>query len=87
MKIVSAASRYLYLREYNPSGTLCKTLNAIVKSYYCLLIAKKRLATVGSYRLPGWGPKDSEHAWLNTLEEMATIRCQWRSCCSFLIDP
>ena len=47
----------------------------------------KRLATVGSCRLPGWGPKDPEHAWLNTLEEMATNRCQWRSCCSFLIDP
>ena len=47
----------------------------------------KRLATVGSCRLPGWGPKDPQHAWLNTLEEMASNRCQWRSCCSFLIDP
>ena len=46
-----------------------------------------RLATFGSCRLPGWGPKDPQHAWLNTLEEMATNRCQWRSCCSFLIDP
>ena len=45
----------------------------------------KGLATVGSCRLPGWGPKDPEHAWLNTLEEMATNRCQWRSCSS-LID-
>ena len=47
----------------------------------------KRLASVGSCRLPVWGPKDSEHAWLNTLEDMASDRCQRRSCCSFLIDP
>ena len=32
----------------------------------------KRLATVGSCRLPGWGPKDPEHASLDTLEEMAS---------------
>ena len=47
----------------------------------------KRLATVGSCRLPSRGPKDQEHAWLNTLEEMTTNRCQWQSCCSFLVDP
>ena len=47
----------------------------------------KSLAKVGSCRLHGWGPKDPEQAWLKTLEEMATNRCQWRSCCSFLIDP
>ena len=47
----------------------------------------ERLAAIDSCRLPGRGPKDPQHAWLNTLEEMATNRCQWRSCCSFLIDP
>ena len=47
----------------------------------------QRLATVGSCRLPVWGLKDPEHAWLSTFEDMATNRCQWHSCCSFLLDP
>ena len=34
----------------------------------------------------GWGPRDSAHKWLSTLEDMARDRCQWRSCCNFLID-
>jgi exonuclease III len=40
------------------------------------------LASVGSSRLPGWGPKDSEHRWLETLEDMAQSRSQWRVCCT-----
>ena len=43
-----------------------------------------RLATVGSCRLPGWGPKDPEHTWLHTLEGWLVTGV---SCCSFLIDP
>ncbi|MES9976933.1 MAG: reverse transcriptase domain-containing protein [Candidatus Thiodiazotropha sp.] len=39
------------------------------------------LAAVGSSRLPGWGPRDSESVWLHTLEDMARNRSQWRSCC------
>jgi hypothetical protein len=35
-------------------------------------------ASVGSSRLPGWGPKYFEHCWLETLEDMAQIRTQWR---------
>ncbi|KER25781.1 hypothetical protein T265_06816 [Opisthorchis viverrini] len=42
---------------------------------------KKRL---GSTRLPGWGPRDPHCAWLETLQDMAANRCQWRSCCRFL---
>ena len=42
------------------------------------------LASVGRSRLPGWGPKDTECAWLQTLAEMAGNRTQWRTCCSSL---
>ena len=48
--------------------------------------AIRKLAAVGPCRLPGWGSKDSAHKWLSTLEDMARDRCQWRSCCNFLID-
>jgi hypothetical protein len=45
-----------------------------------------RLASVGSVRLPGWGPKESQCLWLETLMDMAQDRTQWRSCCSFLLS-
>ena len=48
--------------------------------------ATRKLAAVGQCRLPEWGPRDSAHKWLFTLEDMARDRCQWRSCCNFLID-
>ncbi|KER32996.1 hypothetical protein T265_01083 [Opisthorchis viverrini] len=32
----------------------------------------------------GWGPRDPHCAWLETLQDMAANRCQWRSCCQFL---
>ena len=48
--------------------------------------ATRKLDAVGPYRLPGWGPRDSAHKWLSTLEDMARNRYQWRSCCNFLID-
>ena len=48
--------------------------------------ATREVAAVGQCRLPGWGPRDSAHKWLSTLEDMARDRCQWRSCCNFLID-
>ncbi|KER23939.1 hypothetical protein T265_08298 [Opisthorchis viverrini] len=44
----------------------------------------KRLGAVGATRLPGWGPRDPHCAWLETLQDMAANRCQWRSCCQFL---
>ncbi|KAG5449306.1 hypothetical protein CSKR_100608 [Clonorchis sinensis] len=44
----------------------------------------KRLGAVGATRLPGWGPRDPQCAWLETLQDMAANRCQWRSCCQFL---
>ncbi|KAG5442307.1 hypothetical protein CSKR_109878 [Clonorchis sinensis] len=44
----------------------------------------KRLGAVGATRLPGWGPRDPYCAWLETLQDMAANRCQWRSCCRFL---
>ena len=47
--------------------------------------ATRKLAAVGPCRLPGWGPRDSAHKWLSTLEDMARDRCQWRSCCNLLI--
>jgi hypothetical protein len=39
-----------------------------------------RLAKVGRNRLPGWGPKDTECGWLETLQDMAQNRSQWREC-------
>ena len=39
-----------------------------------------KLSRVGSCRLPGWGPKDQSHRWLETLTEMAQSRSQWRMC-------
>jgi hypothetical protein len=44
----------------------------------------RSLGRVGSVRLPGWGVRDSPHAWLETLCDMAVNRCQWRSCCQTL---
>ena len=38
--------------------------------------SRKRLASVGSCCLPCRGPNDPQHAWLNTLEDMASNRCQ-----------
>ena len=48
--------------------------------------ATRMLAAVGPCQLPSRGPRDPAHVWLSTLEDMAYDRCQWRSCCSFLID-
>ena len=48
--------------------------------------ATRKLAAVGPCRLPSWGPRDSAHIWLSTLEDIARNLCQWCSCCNFLID-
>ena len=47
--------------------------------------ATRNLAAVGPCRLPGWGPRDLEHKWLFTLEDMARDQCQWHSCCNSLL--
>jgi hypothetical protein len=39
-----------------------------------------QLSRVGNCRLPGWGPRDDSHQWLETLTDMAQSRSQWRSC-------
>jgi hypothetical protein len=39
-----------------------------------------KLSRVGNCRLPGWGPRDAMHQWLETLADMAQSRSQWRSC-------
>ncbi|CAH8492285.1 unnamed protein product [Dicrocoelium dendriticum] len=44
--------------------------------------ATSSLAAVGPVRLPGWGPRDAELQWLETLDVMARNRHQWRQCCS-----
>ncbi|KER26806.1 hypothetical protein T265_06018 [Opisthorchis viverrini] len=44
----------------------------------------KRLGAVGATRFPGWGPRDPHCAWLETLQDIAFNRCQWRFCCQFL---
>jgi hypothetical protein len=48
--------------------------------------ATTKLATVGRVRLPGWGPRDSQNRWLETLGDMATNRVQWRECCRCLAE-
>ena len=45
----------------------------------------KGLGSVGAVRLPGWGPRDHQSAWLETVRDMALNRSQWRSCCQFLV--
>ena len=45
----------------------------------------KRLSVVDSVRLPGWGPRDPRCVWLETVQDMASNRSQWRSCCRFLV--
>ena len=47
--------------------------------------ATSRLGTVGSCRLPGWGPRSPPFAWLETLRDMAFDRSQWRTCCKHLV--
>ena len=44
------------------------------------------LSRAGSARLPGWGPRDSSNLWLETLEDMARCRSQWRSCIHSLVS-
>ncbi|CAH8647362.1 unnamed protein product [Dicrocoelium dendriticum] len=44
-----------------------------------------KLGAVGPSRLPGWSPRDSPCAWLETLQDMARNRHQWRVCCRLLI--
>ncbi|KAG5455245.1 hypothetical protein CSKR_106449 [Clonorchis sinensis] len=39
-----------------------------------------KLSCAGHCRLPGWGPRDGPHQWLETLSDMAQSRPQWRSC-------
>ena len=46
-----------------------------------------RLASVGPCRLPGWGARDAQSVWLDTLKDMAGNRGQWKSCCGFLCPP
>ncbi|TNN10218.1 endonuclease-reverse transcriptase, partial [Schistosoma japonicum] len=36
------------------------------------------LSHVGRCRLRGWGPRDESHQWLETLNDMAQNRSQWR---------
>jgi hypothetical protein len=38
------------------------------------------LSKTGRCRLPGWGPRDHPHRWLETLSDMAVCRSQWRAC-------
>ncbi|TNN04741.1 endonuclease-reverse transcriptase, partial [Schistosoma japonicum] len=38
------------------------------------------LSYVGRCRLRGWGPRDESHQWLETLNDMAQNRLQWRRC-------
>jgi hypothetical protein len=44
----------------------------------------RSLGSVGAARLPGWGPRDPPCVWLETLQDMAANRCQWRTCCQHL---
>ncbi|KER32957.1 hypothetical protein T265_01048 [Opisthorchis viverrini] len=44
----------------------------------------KRLSAVGATCLPGLGPRDPHCVCLETLQDMAANRYQWRSCCQFL---
>ncbi|CAH8430565.1 unnamed protein product [Schistosoma mattheei] len=45
------------------------------------------LSHVGRCRLPGWGPRDDSNRWLETLNDMAQNRLQWRRCIHSLCSP
>jgi hypothetical protein len=45
-----------------------------------------RLSRVGDSRLPGWGPKDDDSRWLETLKDMARSRSDWRACCFHILS-
>ncbi|CAH8481648.1 unnamed protein product [Schistosoma intercalatum] len=45
------------------------------------------LSHVGRCRLPGWGPRDVSNRWLETLNDMAQNRLQWRRCIHSLCSP
>ena len=44
------------------------------------------LAIVGRSRLPGWGVKDTDYCWLETLREMAQNRTQWKECSIYCLN-
>jgi hypothetical protein len=52
----------------------------------CMKSVTAPLGSVGSSRLPGWGPKDDDCAWLLTVSDMTQNRCQWRMCCDSLLS-
>ncbi|KER23141.1 hypothetical protein T265_08909 [Opisthorchis viverrini] len=39
-----------------------------------------KLSCAGHCHLPGWGPRDGPHQWLETLSDMTQPCPQWRSC-------
>ncbi|VDP44585.1 unnamed protein product [Schistosoma curassoni] len=43
--------------------------------------------TSGRCRLPGWDPRDDSNRWLETLNDMAQNRLQWRRCIHSLCSP
>ncbi|KAG5453127.1 hypothetical protein CSKR_104163, partial [Clonorchis sinensis] len=61
----------------------CRTFGGVKLVLVCFCLSK-RLGAVGATRLPGWGPRDPHCAWLETLQDRAANRCQWRSCWQFL---
>ncbi|KER28264.1 hypothetical protein T265_04866 [Opisthorchis viverrini] len=40
--------------------------------------------TLEGLQNPGWGPRAPHCVWVETLQDMAAKRYQWRSCCQFL---
>ncbi|CAH8504771.1 unnamed protein product [Schistosoma guineensis] len=45
------------------------------------------LSHIGRCRLPGWGLRDDSNRWLETLNDMAPNRLQWRRCIHPLRSP
>ena len=43
-----------------------------------------KLGSVGSVRLPGWGPQNAPNTWPENLRDMAMNRTQWRTFCHAL---
>ena len=62
----------------NPEGGQSLTWQKGMKS------VTKSLGSVGVSRFPGWGPREPPNAWLETLQDMAANRSQWRMCCQSL---
>ncbi|CAH8447045.1 unnamed protein product [Heterobilharzia americana] len=71
--------RHTMLAEVGPDWK--KARGGQTKTWHqCMKSLTVGLGHVGRCRLGGWGPRDKRNQWLETLDDMAQNRSQWRRC-------